>query len=505
MALKELGRRADALGVGAAKLLVSFAVLGGGFRAVSDDDYARVVIAERFVTAPRLDPSGTSWLPLPFWIYGASLRLFGVGLGVARVTAIFLGVLAVLLLLGAARLLGAGRAGAVLGVLVAALFPWSAWLGAATVPEAPTAALIVFALATLATSTLRERLLGAVAIAAACFSRYEAWPAALGFAAFTTYDAARALGANTTYDTVRSDDSVRSGDAARRYGLLLLAAGAVSLSAIALWLLHGTFVHGDTFFFWKRVAGYRHALGGEAPLAERLLAVPRALVTDEPELALGCVLFAPGLLSARYARPTLVSLMLAVFLAAGELSGGGPTHHGGRAVLPLWYLAALALGDAIGRRVEHARRPKAWLVLAPLLVALGWLFRIAVPPGFPDRNEAVQIGAEARRLHAPALLIDTPDYSYLAVIAAFGAPRAAEPFDDHDPRHPRPPNPFASEATLRAFAATHPDAWLVVSRAHASLAARLGRIVTETPEFVLVAEDPRPDSAGAPARRTRAR
>jgi hypothetical protein len=33
---------------------------------VSDDDYARVVIAQRLSLA--LDPSGTSWLPFPFWL-----------------------------------------------------------------------------------------------------------------------------------------------------------------------------------------------------------------------------------------------------------------------------------------------------------------------------------------------------------------------------------------------------------------------------------------------------
>ena len=34
---------------------------------------ARVVIAEQWVHAPRLDPSGTSWLPAPFWLNGAAI------------------------------------------------------------------------------------------------------------------------------------------------------------------------------------------------------------------------------------------------------------------------------------------------------------------------------------------------------------------------------------------------------------------------------------------------
>ncbi|HEX3855498.1 MAG TPA: hypothetical protein VHW01_31260, partial [Polyangiaceae bacterium] len=36
-----------------------------GFRALSDDDYARISIAQRFAHTPHIDPSGTSWLPAP--------------------------------------------------------------------------------------------------------------------------------------------------------------------------------------------------------------------------------------------------------------------------------------------------------------------------------------------------------------------------------------------------------------------------------------------------------
>ena len=61
----------------AVKALVSGVVLWLGFRALSDDDYARVVIAQSFAHAPSLDPSGSSWLPLPFWLYGTILGLAG--------------------------------------------------------------------------------------------------------------------------------------------------------------------------------------------------------------------------------------------------------------------------------------------------------------------------------------------------------------------------------------------------------------------------------------------
>ena len=51
----------------AAKAAVGAAVLIGGFRAVSDDDFARVVLAQQWAAHPTLDPTGTSWLPVPFW------------------------------------------------------------------------------------------------------------------------------------------------------------------------------------------------------------------------------------------------------------------------------------------------------------------------------------------------------------------------------------------------------------------------------------------------------
>jgi hypothetical protein len=255
-----------------------------------------------------------------------------------------------------------------------------------------------------------------------------------------------------------------------------------------LWLLHGTFVHHDTFFFWKRVAGYRQALGPSPPLLERLLAVPRSLFGEAPELWLGLAFAVPSLRRARYFRPALVSALLLAFLAAGELTGGGPTHHAGRAALPVWFLVAVAFGHVAGEHWDaRSTRRGAWLALAAGVVGLGWLFRAVVPPGFPDRTAAVRIGREARAREAPALLVDTPDYSYFAVTAAFGRPNAAEPFDDHDPRRPRPADAFASESALAARWAARPDAWLAVSRSHADVAASAGRVVAKTAEFVLVA------------------
>ena len=52
-------RKTDLAIVAASRAIASLSVLGFGFRAVSDDDYSRVVIAEGWALSPKLDPSGT--------------------------------------------------------------------------------------------------------------------------------------------------------------------------------------------------------------------------------------------------------------------------------------------------------------------------------------------------------------------------------------------------------------------------------------------------------------
>src|SRR5262245_7983352 len=115
------------------KAAASALVLALGFRAVSDDDFARVVIAEQWAHAPRLDPSGTSWLPWPFWVTGAALLGLGRSLLVARGIALLLGVGAALVVYVAAHWITGDRAAARAGAVIAAVFPWSARLGVATV------------------------------------------------------------------------------------------------------------------------------------------------------------------------------------------------------------------------------------------------------------------------------------------------------------------------------------------------------------------------------------
>jgi hypothetical protein len=453
-------RAVDALGVGAAKLAVSATVLSLGFTAVSDDDYARLVIAQRFAEAPSLDPSGTSWLPLPFWVYGAAFRLFGTGLGVARAVALLLGALSVVGVWWAAGRLGANRAGAVVAGVIAAVFPWSAWLGAAPLPEAPTAGLLVVAFATLLEDSRRLRVTGAAAVAAACFCRYEAWPVALVVAAFALADARRA----------RSRE--------------LLAVALVALAPVALWLLHGVARHDDALFFVRRVTAYRQALGESEPLVLRMLGPLRALFREAPELMAPLVLgLARTGVPATYRRPLVGATALVAFLVMGESGGGGPTHHAGRALLPVWFLAAAMLGE-VAARWFRAPLGAFGLMLAATLAALA--LRGPRLADFADRRDAIAIGARAKELGAPALLVDSPDYAHLAVTAAYGRPSRVTPFDDRDPRKPRPADPFASPGTLADRLRVSPGAWLVVTRSHESVATALGTVRSANATFVLI-------------------
>jgi Dolichyl-phosphate-mannose-protein mannosyltransferase len=453
---------ADLVAVGAFKALVSAFVLSTSFRALSDDDYARVVIAERFAHAPHLDPSGTSWLPLPFWVNGGALALFGRSLETARATAFVLGVAAALLVYVAARWLGAARPGAIAGALMACALPYAAWLGVATVPDGPTAALIVVGAAAAWSEIGARRALGALALAAACLSRYEAWPVAAGFALFMVWDAMRGRSRRDSW----------------------FAAACAAVGPIA-WMIHGAFAHGSALFFVERVVAYRRALGVGT---RSLVHYPLALFRAEPEIA-GVVLVSlcavaalhvPGL-RARYRRFAWLGAALVAFLVASELRGGAPTQHPERVLLAAWLGGAVFAGDALfcawARLGARGRALVAGSALAVLALGAGWLRpRFAAPGSFARRSDEVAVGRAARRAVSGSgrLLVDTPDYGFFAVIASFGAPERAAPLDDRDPRNARPPDAFVSSATLRARLDAAGASWLVASGAHRAVARQVG-------------------------------
>ena len=462
----------DLTAVVMARLVVSAIVVALGFRAISDDDYARTVIAQEFARSPVWDPSGTSWLPLPFWIHGGAMWLFGPSLIVAQATALLLGIAAVMGLYVAGHQLSGSRRAALAGTVLCCLVPYFALLGVATVPEAFSAALIVLGAASAGASDLRSRYVGSAALGAACLSRYEAWPVALGFCAVSAWDALRG----------------------RRLGMLGPALLAILPSLI--WMFHGILHHHDATFFLTRVAAYKRALGGPGTSSlEALFAYPALAVRHEPEImalgALSAVLGFRQIVRGRE-RSWLLLLALLAFLCAGQLYDGAPTHHAERALLPLWLWAALVAGAVFSRELEaRDRKRRTWTVAtaAGLLVAAALLRFTAGPPDpFVDRDAELAIGAQAGALipGGARLAVDTTDYGFFAVIAAFARPGQSVVLDPRDPRKTPAADAFASPAALAERLEALSARWLVATSAHAGVAAELGRVQARNARFVLV-------------------
>jgi len=456
-----------------ARGLACVAAWRSGFRALSDDDYARISIAQRFAHEPHFDPTGTSWLPAPFWAYGAAFRGFGTGLSVARTLAIALSLAATVVIYVAARTLGTNRMAAVVAaVLSCALVPYSALLGVAAVPEVPCAALLLFAAATLTTSDARLRALGGGALFFACLSRYEAWPIAAVCAAFCTWDGIR-----------------------ERRAVYLLCA-ALALSGPILWLGLGRLNHGDAWFFIGRVTAYRRALGGsDVPLWRRLLEYPWALIWN----ALGlCVLFPIFFFMARktrtldaprYARCAFALLAMLAFLMLGSVRDGVPTHHAARVLLPLWFFGCVVAGREFTRRATDAPGRRRVIIVVAAITSIPLVEGIRLPTneGFAERAQELEAGDAARMQTKHGLAIDTADYGYFAVQASFGTPVGTTVLQDHDPRRPKDEsaNPFGSGEALERTLRDQHARFAVLTLAHAPLLATRCDEIWRNTGFVL--------------------
>ncbi len=392
-------------------------VLATGYEGVSDDDYARVVIAQTFAHAPTLDPSGTSWLPLPFWLNGGVMMLAGTDVWVARAVAIAMGTVSVWLFWLSARWLTRDSSEARLATIIAAVMPWSARLGVSMVPELPAAACSLFAIASLSKAAPRgARLAGAALLACACLSRYEPWFIAVGFAAFCLRDAVLERGERTTS----------------------IGSAALALAAPLGWTLWNRHAHGSFFHYLDSVSAYKDAVDN-GDLASRALAYVYAAGRAEPELLLLFVFLCFRMFRGRgetvrselesFVRPALISLFLFVALTASSIRGGAPTHHPERALLVMHLLLAMVTG-ALGVRVYRDRRfgePRRLLIgiacVAPLLYMLR--FWVLYRESFAHRREELAIGKrvlEAIPDGERVRYLDPPDYGYYAISAGSGEP-----------------------------------------------------------------------------------
>lgn len=441
-------RRADLGVILLVKTLACVLALAVGFRAVSDDDFARVTIAQSFARSPVFDASGTSWLPFPFWLTGSAMFVAGRSLFVARAVAFALGLASAAIVGVAAYRLTTDRRGALVGAVLAAVFPWSVRLGVATVPELLTAAFAVLALASLADTSARFRCLGGVALLCATLSRYDIWPIAAAFAAWTFVDLVRL-----------AKPSVRE-------RFFLGAAIILALAGPSIWIAWNHVARGNAFDFLDRVAAYRRALGtSEDAPAARFFAYPLAMLRQEPEIfgALGILLVLGQTASLRpyareawrlYRRPFLVAFFQMALLSAAMIKDGAPTHHPERALLVMLLLCALLVGNLaiilLPRTNQTLRSASTAIALSVLLISLVVIRPLFRGDDFTVRPDEVATGDFAHRTLAPdeRILVDVVDYGYFAFVAAFGRPEDAVLDRDLDPRKPKQASSFEDHAAM---------------------------------------------------------
>jgi hypothetical protein len=408
-----------------------------GFDHVSDDDFARVTIAQDFAHAPRLDPSGTSWLPFPFWLLGSALAGLGRSLDAARTLSVLFAAIAAPLPYVAMRAVAVPRAAALAGTGLALATPWSLWLGASTVPEsftasAAAAAAIVLGASSAGESARRRTLAwGAAAASLACLSRYEPWPIAFLLAAAVAVRGARA------------------GNRA------LLAVAALAVAGPLAWMAWNAHAHGSALHFVERVARYRRAVGQGAgdDLGAALSLYPRLFLRTRPELVLAFCLAIPLLrrpdVRARWAVPLACVFAQMAFLAYGAARDGAPTHHAERPLLASFVLVACFTTDAAWTAwgAPGSLRSRAGVALGAALVAVltaAGLRHLAAPPGataWEDRTAQLAQGASLRA--APSLVVVPCAYEHFALVAAYGAPERVTVLE----RTGEPPSPDCPRVT----------------------------------------------------------
>ena len=401
------------------RLATSAGVAMYGVVALSDDDYARVTIAQRFAARPRLDPSGTSWLPFPFWVMGAAMKALDSSLDVARVVTAALSVAATWLIFAAGRAWGLSHRSALVAAALATLMPATALLGSVTVPELPAAALALFAIVTVTapgrgTAAHRAPLLAAATMLAATLSRYETWPVAAAIAV-------------VVWRRQHADQPWKR-----------MALSALPLLGPAIWIAHNRIANGDAFSFLRRVSSYRAALGpgqGDGPWTYLV-----ALVGGSPAVMLGVLLLTVATLRlpnreaarrnlARFSGWGVSAALLLVFLLVGQLAGGAPTHHPERALLLVWLLATLAAVD-----LASQIRPKAWLAIPVVLLLVLDYASTFSDRGIRRENEE-RVGQQLRALvpRGERVFAATHDYGYFAIMSAWGRPGDVV-VDSQDPR-----------------------------------------------------------------------
>lgn len=424
-----------------------------GFSALSDDDYARVTIAQSFAAAPRLDPSGTSWLPAPFWCTGMVMLTLGRSLLVAQHVQLVLSSLCAAGLYAAAHAAGVNRTASIAGALAASAMPVAVFTGAALVPELPTATLCAAALLLLRRP---HSLWPAALVLPATLSRYEAWPVAMAVALCSWWP--------------RRQRPLLT----RRLGISALAvAGPVA------WVMWNACAHGDAMHFHSRVSAYWFASGGQRvqALLDLLQGYPLTALTGAPVLVAALVIAVvvaakthPGSVThwARSSSATIGgALLMVAFLFVAELTGGMPTHHPERALMTVWLVGWVLAADLTQSITQHVPRlrPVAIAAVALSVGLLAWQTYQALPHYGTNRSTELAV-ARLIQSHddTGTVLVEPDDYGYFAIMAGLGAPERVVLARSIDPRNRQAPasSPFAQLDSLRARASQTQARWLVV-------------------------------------------
>lgn len=384
------------------RLALVWPLLGRGIYAISDDDFARVTIAQRFWAHPAFDPSGTSWLPAQFWLLGAAAKAFGRSWELLRGASVALGMLAAAFVAYELAIYAPkGRAAALTTALVL-LGSWSVWTGACTVPEGYTGLLTGGALVALSRSRYPWHAAALVVLAA--LSRYEVW-AALPVIAFFGWLWKR--------------------------GPWALA----PLCAPLVWIAWNQYAHGDALHFLARVAKYRAVHAHEAASAG--LHFP-AVAAGGSLLLLVAVAVAAAANARSFAgrslhQPLLLGAFCTVlFLAYGDARGGAPTHHPERALIGVWACIAMAASMGAQQLWHSDRRLLRDLGAAALGLCIAhgghqaWRLCTMRPPG---EARAAQFELGRALASEPELLLRPCAYEHYALAAGYGAPERVRLLD----------------------------------------------------------------------------
>ena len=441
-------RTFDALALVLLKLVVAACVLRAGFSHVSDDDYARTVISEQFARAPRLDPSGTSWLPAPFWLEGGVMLVLGRSLGVARAVAVALGAASVAAPYVAMRAAGMRRVAALLATAFAMTTPWNAWLGVATVPEGWVSGLVAAAMITMPVAAARPW--AAAGLLLGALSRYETWPVCGVMVVLCAGEACRQVRREARQGAVWQAGRDAVPRDRRPVVHRQLACAAVALAGPAAWMLWNAHAHGSALHFIARVTSFRQSIGAAAvPVTDKLLGYPRALVLEMPVAAAFAVAAGLGLLSRptreRWTWPLVAAGTTLGFLIWGDVHDGAPTHHAARALVAIGWVLVAAGVDAV---FALQARPGASGARGPIgaVVALATVAGVAAVAGRPtppgqtepeDRAPQIARGLSMRARGVRSATLVPCAFEHFALLAAWGAPERATVL----PRTGQPPTP----------------------------------------------------------------